>query len=115
MDDATSELMGWAAVIVALTAALVAVFSQYNTRKAIEAAAKENREADARQQEKLDAMAKNVNGNLTRIQEVADKFAAEVLRVAQGGAPTPFGEPSAENPVTLSAGKPTVSPREQKK
>lgn len=68
------------------------------------AAADERAKADA----KLDTIVQHVNGGLSAVKEVADKFAAEVIRLQTPGATTPYGEPSAAHPVTLSAGIPTV-------
>lgn len=66
-----------------------------------------------KQDEILARVDQNVNGALTATKTIADQFAAEVKRVArEPHKPTPFGEPTPEQPVTLSAGEPaTLRPK----
>jgi hypothetical protein len=54
---------------------------------------------------------KTVNGPFAEANRQSDAFAAEVGRVSRGGSPTPHGEPSAENPVTMRDNVPTVEPK----
>ena len=65
--------------------------------------------------DKLGEVAANVDGNLSdvkdnlaQVKQIADAFAAEVVRLQEKGTTTPYGAPSTENPVTLSAGLPVT-------
>ena len=109
------DYTGLAAVIVAIGAIIDRIFSQLNTRKAIDAAraealvtAAEATVERAKQGATLSAVADNVDGNLSATKAIADQFATEVERVAAGGTPTKSGLPDADNPVTVSVGRATT-------
>ncbi len=119
------DLTGLAAVIAVLGGPLTVIFAQYNTRAAIRAAAAQaKKDADEhleilKGQNAVLATVKDdvaetkqaTNGALAAAHAISDQLSAEVQRVARGGTPTPYGEPSDEHPVTLTAGVPaTVKP-----
>jgi hypothetical protein len=58
--------------------------------------------------QRLGTVKEYVDGKFAELQKIANDFAAEVVRLQQKDATTPYGEPSAEHPVTLSAGLPVT-------
>lgn len=112
----TIDWTGVAAVIIAVGSIIDRLFTQWNVRRPLKEAALQRErianEAKATldaQNEVLGGIKENTDGILNRAKIVGDKALEEVERVAKGGRPTPYGEPSAENPVTLSAGKAVVT------
>ncbi len=99
------DYTGLAALVIAVGSMLDRLYNSYKTRKEITDSRVEQRKAMAEQNKVLEGIKKDTNGAMSATKHIADTFGAEIERVAQGGTPTPYGIPSPQNPVTLSAGK----------